>query len=228
MLALENTGRGFFLLPPVVGSRLSIDAGCDADLPGAPPWLPPGSSPHPRWWAYSPPATCLRWVRRCGRGARSAPCSWPPRMPMAGAPTDLVVDAPPRTPCACSPLHPKTGLARSAAPGRGTSLRCTTYAVPVPASSARSRHMPHRSPGFKHPLTNASPSLKRTRTASCASHSDGASQSSWPPALGGGRHRGGSPTWSGPSEAAPMKQHRATNATTYRSVTGLPPPVGRR
>ena len=34
MLALENTGRGFFLLPPVVGSRLSIDAGCDADLPG--------------------------------------------------------------------------------------------------------------------------------------------------------------------------------------------------
>ena len=106
MLALENTGRGFFLLPPVVGSRLSIDAGCDADLPGAPPWLPPGSSPHPSWWAYSPPATCLRWVRRCGRGARSAPCSWPPRMPMAGAPTDLVVDAPPRTPCACSPLQP--------------------------------------------------------------------------------------------------------------------------
>ena len=105
MLALENTGRGFFLLPPVVGSRLSIDAGCDADLPGAPPWLPPGSSPHPSWWAYSPPATCLRWVRRCGRGARSAPCSWPPRMPMAGAPTDLVVDAPPRTPCACSPLQ---------------------------------------------------------------------------------------------------------------------------
>ena len=97
--------EAFFLLPPVVGSRLSIDAGCDADLPGAPPWLPPGSSPHPRWWAYSPPATCLRWVRRCGRGARSAPCSWPPRMPMAGAPTDLVVDAPPRTPCACSPLH---------------------------------------------------------------------------------------------------------------------------
>ena len=105
MLALENAGRGFFLLPPVVGSRLSIDAGCDADLPGAPPWLPPGSSPHPRWWAYSPPATCLRWVRRCGRGARSAPCSWPPRMPMAGAPTDLVGDAPPRTPCACSPLQ---------------------------------------------------------------------------------------------------------------------------
>ena len=97
--------EAFFLLPPVVGSRLSIDAGCDADLPGAPPWLPPGSSPHPRWWAYSPPATCLRWVRRCGRGARSAPCSWPPRMPMAGAPTDLVVAAPPRTPCACSPLH---------------------------------------------------------------------------------------------------------------------------
>ena len=97
--------EAFFLLPPVVGSRLSIDAGCDADLPGAPPWLPPGSSPHPRWWAYSPPATCLRWVRRCGRGARSAPCSWPPRMPMAGAPTDLVVDAPPRTPCACSPLQ---------------------------------------------------------------------------------------------------------------------------
>ena len=106
--------EAFFLLPPVVGSRLSIDAGCDADLPGAPPWLPPGSSPHPRWWAYSPPATCLRWVRRCGRGARSAPCSWPPRMPMAGAPTDLVVDAPPRTPCACSPLqgssqHPQAG-----------------------------------------------------------------------------------------------------------------------
>ena len=111
MLALENTGRGFFLLPPVVGSRLSIDAGCDADLPGAPPWLPPGSSPHPSWWAYSPPATCLRWVRRCGRGARSAPCSWPPRMPMAGAPTDLVVDAPPRTPCACSPLQSGGGPA---------------------------------------------------------------------------------------------------------------------
>ena len=117
MLALENTGRGFFLLPPVVGSRLSIDAGCDADLPGAPPWLPPGSSPHPSWWAYSPPATCLRWVRRCGRGARSAPCSWPPRMPMAGAPTDLVVDAPPRTPCACSPLH--AGMRRSS-----TDTRC--------------------------------------------------------------------------------------------------------
>ena len=89
-----------------------VDAGCDADLPGAPPWLPPGSSPHPSWWAYSPPATCLRWVRRCGRGARSAPCSWPPRMPMAGAPTDLVVDAPPWTPCACSPLQPTRSCVR--------------------------------------------------------------------------------------------------------------------
>ena len=74
----------------------------------------------------------------------------------------------------------------------GAAPRCTTYAVPVPASSARSgRHMPHRLPGFKHPLTNASPSLKRTRTTSCTFHSGGASQSSWPPALGGGRYCGG-------------------------------------
>ena len=77
---------------------------------------------------------------------------------------------------------------QAAAPGwecspRARHLCCTTYAVPVPASSARSdRHMPHRLRGFKHPLTNASPPLKRTRTASCAFHSSSASQSSWPPA----------------------------------------------
>ena len=77
---------------------------------------------------------------------------------------------------------------QAAAPGwecspRARHLCCTTYAVPVPVSSARSdRHMPHRSPGFKHPLANASPPLKRTRTASCAFHSSSASQSSWPPA----------------------------------------------
>ena len=77
---------------------------------------------------------------------------------------------------------------QAAAPGwecspRARHLCCTTYAVPVPVSSARSdRHMPHRSPGSKHPLTNASPPLKRTRTASCAFHSSSASRSSWPPA----------------------------------------------
>ena len=80
-------------------------AGRDADLLGAPAVPPPSSSPRPAGWVYSPPGACLNWARRCGRGARSAPCSWPPRMPMAGAPTDLVVDAPPRTPCACSPLQ---------------------------------------------------------------------------------------------------------------------------
>ena len=77
----------------------------------------------------------------------------------------------------CRPLR------RDECSPRARHLCCTTYAVPVPVSSARSdRHMPHRSPGFKHPLTNASPPLKRTRTASCAFHSSSASQSSWPPA----------------------------------------------
>ena len=91
------------LLPP--GSRRGalVVTGRDAGMPGAPPWLPPGSSPRPGKWAYSPPATCLRWARRCGRGARSSPRTWPPRVPKAGAPTDLLGDAPPRTPCACSP-----------------------------------------------------------------------------------------------------------------------------
>ena len=43
-------------------------------------------------------------------------------------------------------------------------LCCTTYPG-LPASSARSgRPMPHRSPGFKHPLTDADPPLKRARS----------------------------------------------------------------
>ena len=42
-------------------------------------------------------------------------------------------------------------------------LCCTTYPG-LPASSARSgRPMPHRSPGYKHPLTDADPPLKRAR-----------------------------------------------------------------
>ena len=103
----------------------------------------------------------------------------------------------------------------AAAPGWGCSPRarhlcCTTYAE-LTASSARSDSpMPRRLHDSKHPLTNASPSLERTRTASCTFHSGGASQGSWPPALGGGRHRGGSPTWSGPTT-----HEASSNATTY-------------
>ena len=72
----------------------------------------------------------------------------------------------------------------SAAQARvGKGPRCTPYAVPVPASSARSdRPIPHRSPGIKHPLTNAGPSLKRTRTPSCTNHSDDRARAHWPTA----------------------------------------------
>ena len=132
VLALENTGKSFLSCYLREVGQTLVDAGCDADLPGAPPWLPPGSSPHPSWWAYSPPATCLRWVRRCGRGARSAPCSWPPRMPMAGAPTDLVLDAPPRTPCACSPLQSACRVRRVRLPGKEGPPACRVRGVPPP------------------------------------------------------------------------------------------------
>ena len=77
---------------------------------------------------------------------------------------------------------------QAAAPGwecspRARHLCCTTYAVPVPASSARSgRPIPHRLYGIKHPLTNAGPSLKRTRTPSCTNHSDDRARAHWPTA----------------------------------------------
>ena len=119
-------------------------------------------------------------------------------------PSQALQEGPPRhfTPAIAGPRRP--------CPPR-TARPCARFCGPVPASSARSgRHMPHRSPGSKHPLTNASPSLKRTRTASCTFHSGGASQGSWPPALSGGRHRGGSPTWSGPTT-----HEASSNATTY-------------
>ena len=81
----------------------------------------------------------------------------------------------------------------SAAQARvGKGPRCTPYAVPVPASSARSdRPIPHRLHGIKHPLTNAGPSLKRTRTPSCTNHSDDRARAHWPTAPRAvGKHRG--------------------------------------
>ena len=53
---------------------------------------------------------------------------------------------------------------------------CTGDPVPVPSCSACSgRPMPHLSPDLKHSLTRTSPHLKRTRTPSCALHSNSTS-----------------------------------------------------
>ena len=50
---------------------------------------------------------------------------------------------------------------------------CTGDPVPVPSCSACSgRPVPHLSPDLKHSLTRTSPHLKRTRTPSCALHSN--------------------------------------------------------
>ena len=53
---------------------------------------------------------------------------------------------------------------------------CTGGPVPVPSCSACSgRPVPHLSPDLKHSLTRTSPHLKRTRTPSCAFHSNSTS-----------------------------------------------------
>ena len=53
---------------------------------------------------------------------------------------------------------------------------CTGDPVPVPSCSACSgRPVPHLSPDLKHSLTRTSPHLKRTRTPSCAFHSNSTS-----------------------------------------------------
>ena len=105
----------------------------------------------------------------------------------------------------------------SAAQARvGKGPRCTPYAVPVPASSARSdRPIPHRSPGIKHPLTNAGPSLKRTRTPSCTNHSDDRARAHWPTAPRAvGKHRGDDRRGLG---RPPNDQHRAVPPLIHRA-----------
>ena len=60
---------------------------------------------------------------------------------------------------ACGPGGESAAQART-----GEGPRCTTYAVQLHVSSARSdMPVPHRLHGFRHPLTNVGPSLKRTR-----------------------------------------------------------------
>ena len=105
----------------------------------------------------------------------------------------------------------------SAAQARvGKGPRCTPYAVPVPASSARSdRPIPHRSHGIKHPLTNAGPSLKRTRTPSCTNHSDDRARAHWPTAPRAvGKHRGDDRRGLG---RQPNDQHRAVPPLIHRA-----------
>ena len=105
----------------------------------------------------------------------------------------------------------------SAAQARvGKGPRCTPYAVPVPASSARSdRPIPHRSPGIKHPLTNAGPSLKRTRTPSCTNHSDDRARAHWPTAPRAvGKRRGDDRRGLG---RQPNDQHRAVPPLIHRA-----------
>ena len=105
----------------------------------------------------------------------------------------------------------------SAAQARvGKGPRCTPYAVPVPASSARSdRPIPHRLHGFKHPLTNAGPSLKRTRTPSCTNHSDDRVRAHWPTAPRAvGKHRGDDRRGLG---RLPNDQHRAVPPLIHRA-----------
>ena len=105
----------------------------------------------------------------------------------------------------------------SAAQARvGKGPRCTPYAVPVPASSARSdRPIPHRLHGIKHPLTNAGPSLKRTRTPSCTNHSDDRARAHWPTAPKAvGKHRGDDRRRLG---RPPNDQHRAVPPLIHRA-----------
>ena len=75
-------------------------------MPGAPIAATARRVAPSRWWAYSPPATWLRWVRRCGQGVPGPrppsgdllASSWEPTPPKAEE-----RDAPPRAPRTCKP-----------------------------------------------------------------------------------------------------------------------------
>ena len=105
-------------------------------MPGAPIAATARRVAPSRWWAYSPPATWLRWVRRCGQGVPGPrppsgdllASSWEPTPPKAEE-----RDAPPRAPRACKPAP---GTCKSS-----SCLRANGHGAPKPSprSSATAR-----------------------------------------------------------------------------------------